>query len=346
MASDTIGPRWVLSPAPQEPHVVAGAARRSRSLFGVLHRILGAAGRSLLALGVLILLFTAYQLWGTGILESHSQTTLRSQLTRELPRGAAAKAEQRTSGHATPPGPDDPSPQLAPPVAAPAAGKPIGVIQIPSIGLDQVVVEGVQAAQLRTGPGHYPGTPLPGEAGNVAIAGHRTTYAHPFYDLNSVTPGDKIVITTPQGVFVYAAGDSSVVPPSDVSVIGPTSGAQLTLTTCNPRYSATTRLVLHATLVRSLLFPARGEHRATAPSSASSRSSQAAGAGLAGTGAGGDWLPAVLWGVAAAAGVVGVRVAARHVRFRWAVYLVGAVAVLAVLFVFFAAVSPLLPASL
>ena len=66
-----------------------------------------------------------------------------------------------------------------------------------------VVVEGTDADQLRSGPGHYPGTPLPGEAGNVAIAGHRTTYLHPFYNLNELVPGDAIDILTVQGLFVY-----------------------------------------------------------------------------------------------------------------------------------------------
>jgi len=320
------------------------------------------------ALGVVVLLFLAYQLWGTGILQSRSQTTLRSELAHELPPGSVAKARRlvtgaaehappatggRTAGtHVTTSGP----PELAPPISAPATGQPVGTIQIPSIGLSQVVVEGVQAAQLRTGPGHYPGTPLPGEAGNVAIAGHRTTYAHPFYDLNAVAPGDKIVITTPQGVFVYAALSSSVVSPTDVSVVGPTSGAQLTLTTCTPRFSASTRLVLPAVLVRSELFPpadGRTSVRASTPRASTTKpatehphDAQAIGVGLGGDGGGGSWLPPALWGLALAALTVGVWLVGRRTRRRWAVYLLGAALGLVVMFFFFTAVSPLLPASL
>ena len=91
----------------------------------------------------------------------------------------------------------------APRTSAPAEGEPIGDIRIPVIGINQVVVEGTNTPDLRKGPGHYIGTPLPGQAGNAAIAGHRTTYGHPFYNLDSVKVGDPIVLTTLQGIFVY-----------------------------------------------------------------------------------------------------------------------------------------------
>ena len=251
-------------------------------------------------------------------------------------------------------------------MAAPAAGQPIGTIQIPNIGLDQVVVEGVGTDQLEMGPGHYPGTPLPGERGNVAIAGHRTTYAHPFYDLDQVTPGRTIVLTTAQGIFVYTVDGQQVVQPTDVAVVGSSSRAELTLTTCNPRYSAATRLVVTATLTSSLLFPATtpkgtggtaDDGRAAAGRTAGGPRSAARSAGgtamLPGTGLAGGagesvgrWAAAVGLGVATVAMAVVVWRLARRARRRWAVYVPGAVAVLVVLFFFFAAVTPLLPASL
>lgn len=313
-------------------------------------RIAGIAGRVLVAGGVLLLLFTAYQVWGTWLLEAHTQSNLRSQLAHELPAGAVTRARRIAAGPPVEPRTVAGPPQVAPTTTTPATGSPVGIIDIPSIGLDQVVVEGVQTADLRDGPGHYPKTPLPGQAGNAAIAGHRTTYGHPFYDLNAVQPGARVVVTTPQGIFVYAAGAQSVVAPTDVSVVGPTAGAELTLTTCNPRYSASTRLVLHATLVSSSLFgavrPATGPaeaHRARSSRPATRRRVDAA-AGLAG-GASGSWLPALLWGLAAAALAVAVLVAARRTARAWLVYLCGAVALLVVLFFFFSAVTPLLPAS-
>jgi sortase A len=157
-------------------------------------------------------------------------------------------------------------PKVGPTTAPPPTGAPVGIIDIPAIGLNQVVVEGVGTAQLRAGPGHYPGTSLPGQAGNAGIAGHRTTYGHPFYDLNAVAPGDRVVLTTLQGIFTYAADTTTVVSPSDTTVLTASTDPHLTLTTCNPRYSAATRLVLHATLVRSTLFATRTTQPRPTPS--------------------------------------------------------------------------------
>jgi sortase A len=312
-----------------------------------------------LAAGVVVLLFTAFGLWGTGIFEAHSQSVLRGELAKTLPPGTTERAG-RIAAHPTHPssGKGTPGPPtVAPPVPAPAAGQPIGTIQIPNIGLDQVVVEGVGTDQLEMGPGHYPGTPLPGEQGNVAIAGHRTTYAHPFYDLDQVTPGRTIVLTTAQGIFVYIADGQQVVQPTDVAVVGPSPRAELTLTTCNPRYSAATRLVVTATLTSSLLFPTatpKGTSGRTAGGERSaSRAPDRATAARPGTGlavGGGEsarrWAAAVGLGVAVVAIAVAVWRLARRVRRRWAVYVPGAAAILVVLFFFFAAITPLLPASL
>ena len=126
------------------------------------------------------------------------------------------------------------------------------------IGLNQVVVEGTNTPDLRKGPGHYIGTPLPGQAGNAAIAGHRTTYGHPFYNLDSVKVGDPIVVTTLQGIFVYDTIKSFVVSPSDTTVVDNVFGNQLTLTTCNPRFSAIDPPVVQAKLAHSQLFPNSG----------------------------------------------------------------------------------------
>jgi sortase A len=304
-------------------------------------RAVNVIGRILIGLGLLLVLFTAYQLWGTGLVEAHSQAVLRSELDHQLPPGAPAAARHLSTHHVAV---HSGAPATAPPRAAPQPGQPVGVIQIPSIGLDQVIVEGVGTDDLRLGPGHYPGTPLPGQAGNVAIAGHRTTYAHPFYSLDAVTSGDQIVITTPQGIFVYATSATQVVAPTDVAVLDPTPGAGLTLTTCNPRYSAATRLVLHATLLRSLLFSAAAVH-SRAPAPTEQPGHQAIPANALGEGGDGDWLPAVGWGLATAAAAFGIWLLARSVRHPWAVGVPGLFVLLVLLFLFFGSVSPLLPAS-
>ena len=290
--------------------------------------VTGVLGRVIFAAGIVILLFVAYQLWGTGLAESHSQDVLRHEFDTLLHR----------SGHTAPgatttiPGPGD-LPTVGTPGVAPGDGSPVGILRIAKIGLDKVVVEGTSTTDLRQGPGHYPGTPLPGQSGNVAIAGHRTTYGAPFYNLDSLKPGDAIRITTLQGTFRYRVTSSQTVSPDDVSVVATSSVPELTLTTCTPRFSAAQRLVVHAALTGA---PVPGKPTRTAPKEAN---------GLAG--GQGNWLPALWLGLltlaaAIATGVVGHR---RRRLWRWLVYVTGGALSLLAMFFFFGAVSPLLPAS-
>lgn len=181
----------------------------------------------------LVVAFVAYQQWGTALAHWQGQRDLRSRFDQAL-------AHTRSEQHPGHPVPD---------VAYPAVGAPVGIIVIPRIGLDQVIVEGVGADQLAVGPGHYPGTPLPGQPGNAAIAGHRTTHGAPFNGLAEMQVGDPIEITTLQGHFTYRVTGSEVVSPDDGAVLDPTADAQLTLTTCTPKYSAAQRLVVVARLV-------------------------------------------------------------------------------------------------
>ncbi len=126
----------------------------------------------------------------------------------------------------------------------------IARLEIPSIGVDNYVVAGVEKSDLKKGPGHYPETPLPGQLGNAAIAGHRTTYGQPFYDIDQVTPGDEIIVTTPAGRFVYIATGQQIVGPNDYQVVATTDPtiATLTLTSCHPRYTARERIVITSEL--------------------------------------------------------------------------------------------------
>ena len=129
-------------------------------------------------------------------------------------------------------------------------------IIIPAIDVDVVVVEGVSASALRAGAGHYPSTPLPCEPGNVAIAGHRTTYGRPFHNLDLLKPGDEITLQVPIGECRYQVTGTTIVRPDNVTVIAPTTDQRLTLTTCNPKGSARERLVVTAALVQPLTAPA------------------------------------------------------------------------------------------
>lgn len=135
---------------------------------------------------------------------------------------------------------------------------PLTRIIIPAMGTDTIVVEGTSSKALNTGAGHYPNTPLPGEAGNVAIAGHRTTYGKPFANLEILEPGDQITLITPFAEHTYEVVepfDSHANPwvtgNQDWSVANPTPEPMLTLTTCHPRGSDAQRLVARARLVTS-----------------------------------------------------------------------------------------------
>jgi len=123
-----------------------------------------------------------------------------------------------------------------------------GKIRIPTIDVDQAIVAGVGKDDLRQGPGHYPGTALPGGDGNMVISGHRTTYTKPFYDIDRLNPGDLIWIDTPDGSFTYIVQDSYVVDPDDLRALGGSELPILTLTTCHPKGSARQRLIVVAVL--------------------------------------------------------------------------------------------------
>ncbi|HXW79637.1 MAG TPA: class E sortase, partial [Acidimicrobiales bacterium] len=139
------------------------------------------------------------------------------------------------------------------PLPVPPPGGALDHLVIPAIGVTRYVVQGVSDADLQMGPGHYPGTPLPGQLGNVAIAGHRTTFGAPFFRLNEVVPGDLIYLTDISGTtWVYAVRHIWVVVPTDTAVLATTHQADLTLTTCNPRFEALSRLVVRAALLEHL----------------------------------------------------------------------------------------------
>ena len=130
-------------------------------------------------------------------------------------------------------------------------------IRIPAIGVDWIFLEGVDLDVLANGPGHYEGTPQPGEEGNAAIAGHRTTYGQPFNRLDELGDGDEIVITYPNGSrFTYEYLNTVIVTPDRTDVLEYKFDNRLTLTACHPKYSAAERIVVSA-LLREPAAPAR-----------------------------------------------------------------------------------------
>jgi sortase A len=144
-------------------------------------------------------------------------------------------------------------------VSPPKEGEALTRIKIPRINVDVVVVEGTSASALRAGAGHYPGTPLPCEDGNVAIAGHRTTYGKPFANVDQLHTGDLIELQTPIGSCTYSVSQAPFVVLADgklangKSVVDNAPGDHLlTLTSCHPKGSASHRIIIRATLVKGL----------------------------------------------------------------------------------------------
>jgi sortase A len=132
----------------------------------------------------------------------------------------------------------------------PLKGDAIARIEIPAIGVSEYVVEGTDTGDLRKGPGHYPDTPLPGERGTSAIAGHRTTYGAPFRNIDKLKPGQVIVVDMPDGRFVYRVEQVKIVDDQDLSVLEPVGHRRLMLSACHPLYSAAERVIVFARQVR------------------------------------------------------------------------------------------------
>ncbi len=147
--------------------------------------------------------------------------------------------------------PSDPNAALPVPENAPAnprAATPEirhGLLEIPKIGLSQTLFEGVTLTAIDRGPSHWPGTALPGQIGNVVVAGHRTTHTRPFYRLNELVPGDELIFTVDGQRFVYVLDRLEIVSPTDVHIVDQTRARTATLFGCHPRGSARQRIVAH-----------------------------------------------------------------------------------------------------
>jgi sortase A len=132
----------------------------------------------------------------------------------------------------------------------PLKGDSIARIDIPAIGVNDYVVEGTDVDSLRKGPGHYPETPLPGEPGTAAIAGHRTTYGAPFRKIDQLEGGQRITIDMPDGRFLYRVERTKIVDDQDLSVLDRVGYQRLVLSACHPLYSAAQRIIVFARFVK------------------------------------------------------------------------------------------------
>lgn len=201
-------------------------------------------GQTLMTVGVVVLLFCVYELKVTGLVTAREQDRLGDDL-----RASWAEPAARPSGTAD-------APELVP--VSSEIGEGIAVLHVPALAdYDPwVVVEGTSVADLKAGPGHIPGTAMPGEVGNVVLSGHRTTYGAPFERFGDLQEGGLVVLETRDEWFTYTVSGSEIVAPTAIEVTYPVPGQPgaepteqlLTLTTCHPKYSAQQRLIISATL--------------------------------------------------------------------------------------------------
>ncbi len=186
--------------------------------------VLRLIGRILLTAAFILGAYILWLLWGTGFYYDRQQDRLLEQF------------EARVEGS---------DPRSRPGSVLP--GHAYAILRIPSIEVNEVVIQGTAVEDLKAGPGHYDRTADPwDEEGRVTIAGHRTTYGAPFWDLDKVRPGDEIVLVTEEGTYEYVITERRDVPPTERSVLRQTRTPSLVLTTCTPRFSASLRLIVFA----------------------------------------------------------------------------------------------------
>lgn len=353
--------------------------------IGIVRRVVREFGLVVVVAGLILLLFVGYQLLGTNLTEQHKQNHLEQAFNRAVALNAAALPTTTVPATTVPtavpttvpaaaattiPGapPTTVSATTTPPTTAvnangsdnPTLGTPsnasvppggaIDHLVIPAIGVDKYVVQGVSQSDLTAGPGHYPETVLPGQVGNAAIAGHRTTYGAPFFRLNSLKSGDRIIITdTSDHRFTYRVKSVKVVAPTDDAVLNPTKTPVLTLTTCNPRFSLKNRLIVVAQLSLPKPQPTKGS---TTPTTTLVPAPLPPAANLAtanlGRGDPNARTPALFYGGLVVLLWLVTRIAVLHTH-RWRrslVYLIGIAACLVALWFTFENVVKLLPPNL
>jgi len=205
-----------------------------RSAAEILRRTGFAIGEILITLGLVLLLFALYEVYGkTEIVHAH-----QNKLDQQLNQAWGA------------PGAPDPKKQNTQPLPGSAFAR----LYLPVLHMHWVIVQGVALSDIQWAPGHYPGTAMPGQVGNFSVAGHRIPSI--FWNLQELTPGQQIVVQTKDDWYVYTVTAQEAVLPTAIKVIAPVpdtigaapTQAMMTLTTCNPKWADYQRLIVHAVL--------------------------------------------------------------------------------------------------
>ncbi len=214
--------------------------------------VMGVLGELLITAGVLVLLFIGWQLWWNDMIVANEQTKAATEVSQGWIELDRANRD-----------PQAPVPEPAsygdPVVAAvPAVAEPFAVLFVPRFGTDyqRTVAEGIGFDVLNStslGIGHYPGTQMPGEIGNFAIAAHRSAYGGGMHLINELQLGDAIYVQTADGYYTYRFRDLQYVPPTALEVLAPVPNLPdatatdriIALTSCNPVYSTAERIIAY-----------------------------------------------------------------------------------------------------
>ncbi len=221
-----------------------------RALRAVVHGI----GELCITLGVLLLLFVAWQLWWTDVVAGRAQ----EQTARELEQTWRPQA-QGAAGAPVAPVAD---PGKGATLAQIPMGRAFALIRVPRFGRDYVrpILQGTGLSVLDEGVGHYDTSVGPGQVGNFAVAGHRVTYARPFNQIAELRRGDAVVVETRTTYYVYRVVGRTIVTPDRVDVVAPVperpgvspTTAMMTMTACHPEFSARERYVVYSALSQTL----------------------------------------------------------------------------------------------
>lgn len=222
--------------------------------MNAVRSVVRGVGELSITAGLVVLLFVAYQLVWTNVEAGREQSRVAEEVRADWQRPLGRTVAQ----------PDEPEAERL----EVRPGKGFGFLYIPRLGDDYVVpvLEGVGLDVLARGVGHYPNTALPGEKGNFGVAGHRATNGEPFAYLDRLRPGDAVVVETQTSWLTYVVDRTEIVLPQDVWVLDPVPGKPraepkrelITLTTCNPRWASTERMIVFGHLEER---QAKGEGR-------------------------------------------------------------------------------------
>lgn len=224
------------------------AMRRRMAKRGRRVSIVGVIGEILITFGVIVMLFLGWQLWLDALIVGNEQNQEAHEQSAEWDLGEPARPPAAVDR------PDPGEPLVA---EAPGNAERFAVLYIPRLGANwaKPVLEGIgEKDVLNNGIGHYPGTAMPGAVGNAAFAGHRTGYGNPLIDIQNMQVGDSIYVEMEAGWYRYVYRSNEYVLPNGVGVLEPVpqqAGATptdriLTLTSCNPVYSASERIIAYA----------------------------------------------------------------------------------------------------